>query len=126
MTDTITAAQQPRLYSETSTDDRGNFHHQGDLHRSGEPLPDIIRRLEHHLATTFADSRFALRGEAFAGGRKIVAEVLDHSGDLTAEADRAAFEVAVRDQIARFGFSVATPDDALALCWEHMARYVIH
>lgn len=105
MTDATTAAQQPRLYSETPTDDRGNFHHQGDLHRPGEALLDIIRRLEQHLATTFADSRFALRGEAFAGGRKIVAEVLDHSGDLTAETDRAAFEVVVRDQIARFGFT---------------------
>ncbi len=46
MTDATTAAQQSRLYSETPTDDRGNFDYQGDLHRSGESLADIIRRLE--------------------------------------------------------------------------------
>lgn len=105
MTDTTMAAQHPRLYSDTPTDDRGNFHYEGDLHRPSEALPDLCRRIEHHLAAAFADSRFALRSEAFAGGRKVTVELLDHLADLTAEADRTAFETTVRDQIERFGFT---------------------
>ncbi len=105
MTDDTTTAQPLRLYSQTPTDDRGNFHYQGDLHRAGEALADLCRRIERHLATTFDDSRFGLRSETFAGGRKITVELVDHPADLTAEADRHIFEVMVRDQIERFGFT---------------------
>lgn len=105
MTDATMATPSPRLYSQTPTDDRGNFHYQGDLHRSGEPLPDLSRRIERHLAAAFAGSRFALRSETFAGGRKITVELLDHPHDLTATDARQVFEVAVRDQIERFGFT---------------------
>lgn len=105
MTDATAPAQQLRLHSQTPTDDRGNFHYQGDLHRAGEVLPDLCRRIESHLATAFADSRFAVRSETFAGGRKITVELLDDPRDLTAPDDRSAFDVAVRDQIERFGFT---------------------
>ena len=105
MTDVTTAGDTPRLYSQTPTDDRGNFHYQGDLHRAGEPLPDLCRRIERHLASIFPDSRFALRSETFAGGRKITVDLLDHPADLTAAADRSTFTVAVQDQIERFGFT---------------------
>ncbi len=105
MTDATAPAQPLRLHSQIPTDDRGNFHYQGDLHRAGEALPDLCGRIERHLATAFADSRFALRSETFAGGRKITVELLDHPRDLTAPDDRSAFDVAVRDQIERFGFT---------------------
>ncbi|MDR6116585.1 MULTISPECIES: hypothetical protein [unclassified Sphingomonas] len=105
MTDVNMAAQETRLYSQTPTDDRGNFHYQGDLHRAGEALPDLCRRIERHLAATFSESRFAVRGETFAGGRKVLVELLDHAADLTADTDRSAFQITVRDQIERFGFT---------------------
>ncbi|MDJ0277684.1 hypothetical protein QLH51_12840 [Sphingomonas sp. 2R-10] len=105
MPDTNVAIQPLALYSQTPTDERGNFHYQGDLHRPGEPLSDLSRRIEHHLTATFGSSHFGLRSETFAGGRKITVELLDHPDDLTAEDDRRAFETAVRDQIERFGFT---------------------
>lgn len=105
MTDATMADPSTALYSQTPTDDRGNFHYQGDLHRAGEPLPDLCRRIERHLASIFPDIRFALRSATFTGGRKITVELLDHPVDLTPEDERCAFEVAVRDQIERFGFT---------------------
>lgn len=105
MTDTIVAAKPLALYSQTPTDERGNFHYQGDLHRPGEAFPELGGRIERHLAATFGSSRFGLRSETFAGGRKITVELLDHTADLTAEDDRRAFEAAVSDQIERFGFT---------------------
>ncbi len=59
MTDVTMAAPSPRLYNRTPTDDHGNFHYQGDLHRSvfvifglrGVPLnvdrKDVVIKRQH-------------------------------------------------------------------------------
>lgn len=105
MTDASAAAAQPRLYSQTAHDERGNFQYHGDLHRPREPLPVLCKRIEQHLANHFPASRFAVRGEAFAGGRKVIVETLDHPEELTGRDDRNRFVTTVRDQIERFGFT---------------------
>ncbi|MET3436025.1 hypothetical protein [Sphingomonas sp. 1185] len=105
MTDVPVTPDQHVLYSKTLTDDRGNFDYRGDLHRPGESLSGLHERIEHHLAASFPESRFALRTEAFVGGRKLIAELLDHPHDLTSEDERDAFRTTARDQIERFGFT---------------------
>lgn len=94
----------PLLYSQTPTDERGNFEYQGDLYCSTDDLPSLCRRIGQHLGEQFPDTRFAIRSERFSGGRKILAEVLDTPGDLTDREARQAFKVLVNDQMDRFGF----------------------
>lgn len=100
------ASQVPTpLYSQTEFDERGNFHYQGDLQRPGENLAAIARRVERHLRTCLPDARFAILTQSFSGGRKIIADVLDASEDLTGRDAQNTFIVTVKDQIERFGFT---------------------
>jgi hypothetical protein len=105
MTDVSTPGAPARLYSQTPFDERGNFHYEGDLYRPGDNLATLAARIEAHLKTKFPDTRFAIRTEKFAGGRKITAEILDTPADLTARDAQNDFFVAVRDQMERFGFT---------------------
>ena len=105
MTDANTPGASARLYSEIPFDDRGNFHYQGDLYRAGEDLGAIASRMARHLTDQFADTCFAVTTQKFAGGRKILAEILDAPGDLTARDDQNAFLTKVRDQMERFGYN---------------------
>ncbi|WP_447953954.1 hypothetical protein [Sphingopyxis chilensis] len=105
MTLSVSAEASARLYSQTANDERGNVHYEGDLFRQGEALPALCGRIERHLLTHVAGATFSVRGESFAGGRKVIVELLDATVDLTDEADRRAFEEMLRDQIERFGFT---------------------
>lgn len=105
MTQALPANAAPRLYSQTEHDERGNFHYEGDLFRQGEALPALCGRIEHHLDTHVVGGTFSVRGESFAGGRKVIVELLDAPVDLTDETDRRTFEEMLRDQIERFGFT---------------------
>ena len=98
------AAGSPLLYSHVDHDERGNFAYQGDLHQAGRELPDLTAAIQRHLEHMIADARFSVRGERFAGGRKVIVEVLDAAADLTSDEVRSAFEIRVRDQVERFGF----------------------
>lgn len=105
MTDVSTPGAPARLYSQTPFDERGNFHYQGDLYRPGDNLATLAARIEGHLKAKFPDARFAIRTEKFAGGRKITAEILDMSADLTSRNAQNDIFVEVRDQMERFGFT---------------------
>lgn len=105
MTDVATPGAPARLYSQTPFDERGNFHYQGDLYRAGDNLATLAARIEAHLRTKFRDTRFAIKTEKFAGGRKVTAEILDTPADLTARDAQNAFFIEVRDQMERFGFT---------------------
>ena len=83
MTDVSTPSAPARLYSQTPFDERGNFHYEGDLYRTGDNLSTLAARIDGHLKTKFPDTRFAIKTEKFAGGRKIIAEILDTPADLT-------------------------------------------
>jgi hypothetical protein len=99
---TITAT---KLYSQVDHDDRGNFEYVGDLQQPGLPLSALTSHVQSHLDGLVLGGKFVARGEAFAGGRKIIVEVLDAPSDLTDPEARRSFEVMVRDQIERFGFT---------------------
>lgn len=105
MTQPSQAADPARLRSAMQYDDRGNFAHEGDLYRAGESLPDLCRRIETHLTGAITGGRFALRGERFTGGRRVVVELLDTSEDLSVEPARRAFETMLNDEIERFNFA---------------------
>lgn len=93
-----------RLYSQTDHDERGNFHYEGDLHCPADDLPVLCRRIERHLASHFPEVRFAIHSQRFSGGRKMIAEVLDATEDLTTREAQDEFITRVRDQIERFGY----------------------
>jgi len=105
MTDIPAPGAPARLYSQTHHDERGNFHYQRDLYRAGDNLATLAARIEGHLKSKFPDTRFALRTEKFAGGRKIIAEILDAPTDLTPRDTQNSLFVEVRDQMERFGFT---------------------
>lgn len=105
MTQALPVSAPARLYSQIEHDERGNFAYEGDLFRQGEPLPALCGRIERHLADYFADAMFSVRGESFAGGRKVIVELLDTPADLTDETARRAYETILSDQIERFGFT---------------------
>jgi hypothetical protein len=109
MTDAIAPGASARLYSQTEHDERGNFHYEGDLYRAGEALPPLASRIERHLAEHFSTAIFAIRTEKFAGGRKVIAEILDTPTDLTGRDAQNAFIVEMRDQMERFGFTRTNP-----------------
>lgn len=94
-----------RLYSQVDPDERGNFEYVGDLQQPGLSLLALTSRVQSHLEDLILGGKFSVRGEAFAGGRKIIVDVLDAPGDLTDPEARRSFEVMVRDQIERFGFT---------------------
>ncbi len=104
MTYAAAAAEEPRLYSQIEPDERGNFHYVGDLLQQREPFAALCKRIERHLASHLPHARFSVRGETFAGGRQITAELLDHANDLTDRTAKLAMLTAVRDQLNRFGF----------------------
>lgn len=105
MTDVPTPGAPARLYSQTSHDERGNFHYQGDLYRPTDKLPEIATRIAEHLSAHFPDMRLAITTEKFAHGRKITAEILDAPADLTTRDAQNGIFTAVRDQMERFGFT---------------------
>ncbi|KMS56032.1 hypothetical protein V474_13570 [Novosphingobium barchaimii LL02] len=105
MTDVAAPGAPARLYSQTDYDQRGNFQYQGDLYRPGENLPSLASRMGRHLAEQFTHARFAITTSKFAGGRKIISEILDMPADLTDRAMQTAFILEVRDQMERFGFT---------------------
>ena len=109
MTDATPSGASARLYSQTPSDDRGNFHYQGDLYRPGEDLTTLAGRIGPHLAGHFPDATFAIRTEKFAGGRKITTEILDWPDDLTGREAQQTAQVAIRDQMERFGFTRMNP-----------------
>lgn len=109
MTDVTPSGASARPYSQTPYDDRGNFHYQGDLYRAGENLATLAGRIEPHLARHFPKAAFAIRTEKFAGGRKVTAEILDWPDDLTGREAQQTAQVAIRDQIERFGFTRTNP-----------------
>jgi hypothetical protein len=92
------------LYSQVETDERGNFAYSGDFRRDDLDLSALTVVIHHHLDNQIAGGRFAVRGERFAGGRKVIVEVLDVPDDLSDETTRRTFETAIRDQVERFGF----------------------
>ena len=98
------ATYSPLLYSQVDHDARGNFAYQGDLQQAGRELPDLTAAIQRHLDDVIAGARFSVRGERFAGGRKVIVEVLDAAEDLTCDEARSAFEIRIRDQVERFGF----------------------
>lgn len=99
------AASAAPLYSQVEFDERGNFHYQGDLQQPRETFAGTVARVDRHLRACFPETRFALRTQTFAGGRKIIAELLDTPEDLTGRDAQQSFSVKVRDQIERFGFT---------------------
>lgn len=105
MTDANATGAAARLHSQTPTDERGNFHYDGDLYRPGEKLPDLAARIEAHLARHFPDAKFSLRTKKYSGGRNVTVELLDCPTDLTARDVRDEFIIAVNDQMSRFGFT---------------------
>lgn len=105
MTDAVVPGASTRLYSETPHDDRGNFSYQGDLQQPRETTADLARRIADHLAASFPACRFAIRHETFAGGRKIIAELLDAPDDLSGREAQHAFITRVQDQMHRFRFT---------------------
>jgi hypothetical protein len=109
MTDANAPGASARLYSQTEYDERGNFHYEGDLYRAGEALPSLASRIERHLTQHFTGPAFAIRTEKFAGGRKVIVEILDSPADLTGRDAQNAFIVEVRDQMERFGFTRTNP-----------------
>ena len=104
MTSSTTVEAPARLYSETTHDERGNFHYEGDLYRAGEALPALCARIERHLLGLVTGATVSVRGESFAGGRKVIVEVLDVPTDLSAEGPRRTFETMLSDQVERFGY----------------------
>ncbi|WBO21743.1 hypothetical protein [Sphingomonas abietis] len=105
MTDASAPGASVRLYSQTSHDERGNFHYAGDAYRPGEPLDQLAHRIEQHLRATFPETSFSIRTLKFAGGRKVTAEILDTPEDLTGRDAQNTFIVTIRDQVERFGFT---------------------
>lgn len=105
MTDVAPPGAPARLYSQTPFDERGNFHYQGDLYRAGDNLTTLATRIDGHLKAKFRDTRFAIKTEKFARGRKITAEILDTPADLTSRDAQNAFFTEVRDQMERFSFT---------------------
>jgi hypothetical protein len=105
--DTTSSDTGVRLYSQTPYDDRGNFFYDGDLYHQSESLISTVERVEQHLRVQFPDARFAFQTERYTGGRKITAELLDTSEDLTSREAQQDFTVRVLDQIRRFGFNRA-------------------
>lgn len=93
------------LYSQVAFDERGNFRYQGDLQKPGEDLASTATRIERHLRERFPDARFAILTQKFAGGRKIIADILDTPKDLSGRDAQQAFNVEVKDQIERFSFT---------------------
>lgn len=100
----LPTAHAPVLYSQVEPDERGNFDYKGDLQRAGLDLPGLTIAIQHHLETFVAGGRFSVRGERFAGGRKVIVEVLDVPEDLSSDDVRRAFESRIKDQVERFGF----------------------
>ncbi|SEJ45865.1 hypothetical protein SAMN05518849_10713 [Sphingobium sp. AP50] len=98
------AGNEPLLYSETPTDERGNFAYTGDLFRAREDLASLCARIDVHLRCQFPALGFSLVRTRFAGGRKIKLEIADTPMDLRDPLLRDALLAAVRDQIERFGF----------------------
>lgn len=109
MTDTASSGAPARLYSQTPHDDRGNFEYQGDLYRPGDNLATLAGRIEPHLARCFPNASFAIQTQKFAGGRKIIAEILDWPEDLTGRDAQETAQVAIRDQMERFGSTRTNP-----------------
>ena len=109
MTDANAPSASARLYSQTDHDERGNFHYEGDLYRADEALPSLASRIERHLAQHFTGTSFAIRTETFAGGRKVIAEILNTPDDLTGREAHDTFIGEVRDQMERFGFTRTNP-----------------
>jgi hypothetical protein len=105
MTQLSPTAEPPRLRSEMRYDERGNFAHEGDLYLAGESLSDLCRRIEAHLAEAVTGGRFALRGERFTGGRRVVVELLDATADISDRMARRAFETLLNDQVERFNLA---------------------
>lgn len=105
MTQALPVPAPARLYSQIEHDDRGNFHYDGDLFQQGEALPALCGRIERHLGVLVAGAVFSVRGQSFAGGRKVIVELLEAPADLTDEIARRAYETMLRDQIERFGFT---------------------
>lgn len=105
MTDATTPGAPARLYSQNGYDEHGNFQYQGDLYRPGEDLPSLASRMGRHLVDQFTLARFAISTSKFAGGRKVIAVILDMPADLTDRDRQNAFIVEVRDQMERFGFT---------------------
>ncbi len=99
-----TAVPAHPLYSQVEADERGNVEYSGDLRRDDLDLSALTVNIHQHLDNEIAGGRFSVRGERFAGGRKVIVEVLDVPDDLSDETTRRTFETAIRDQIERFGF----------------------
>jgi hypothetical protein len=95
----------PRLYSQIEHDERGNLEYQGDLQQPGLSLPALAACVRRHLETSVAGASFSVRGESFAGWRKLIVEMLDAPADLSDPEARRRFELMLRDQVERFGFT---------------------
>jgi len=109
MTDVTTPGAFARLYSQTPYDERGNFEYVGDLYHQAEALDALAARIGSHFGKHFVDAKFSIRTERFAGGRKVIAELLDAAEDLKDRQAQDAYVVQVRDQIERFGFTRTNP-----------------
>lgn len=104
MTDVVTPGAHARLYSQTPSDERGNFRYQGDLYKPGEQFSLLAARIDRHLAAHFPTTKFAITTQKFAGGRKVTAEIIDTPDDLSNRNAQNDIFVKVRDQMERFGF----------------------
>jgi len=94
-----------KLHSQVDHDERGNFEYIGDLQQPGLSLSALTSQVQSHLEGLILGGKFSVCGEVFAAVRKIIVEILDAPGDLTDPEARRLFEVMVRDQIERFGFT---------------------
>lgn len=103
----VVPSAMPLLYSQTPTDERGNFAYYGDLIRSNETFAILCARIVTHLRDLFPDLQLSLTRQSFAGGRKIRLEICDTPIDLRDPAARDSLLLAMRDQIERFGFARA-------------------
>lgn len=104
------------LYSQVEPDEHGNFGYAGDLQQPGLGLPALTVAIQRHLENLVAGGQFSVRGETFAGGRKIIVEVLDAPADLANDEARHCFEKAIRDQVERFGFTRSNPLQDFMTC----------
>lgn len=94
-------AQTSDVAKDTS-DDHGNYSHEGDMYRPGEMLDDLVPRMLTHLHATFEGYGFSPSREIFAGGRSVLVKIVSGPAGLADRDAEEAFKDLVMQQMRRF------------------------
>ena len=86
----------------TGMDARGNYRNDGDLHRPGEKLDDLVPRMLAHLRSTFPGYDFAPERKVYTGGRSVTMNVIDGPAGLSDREAGEAFLKKVKTEMDRF------------------------